>query len=91
VFEDTSNKLLKRNEFESKLYQHFPTSDSGTVKKTKGPLNQTADLIDEVMKFVLCVVKSYGFSGRAACRLGGHFAVPFSSALTVSLYCADFP
>jgi len=43
----------------------------GTVKKkTRGHLNQTADLINEVMKFVLCMMKSCGFSGRAAYTLG---------------------
>jgi len=31
VLKDTSNKLLKRNEFESKLYQHFPTSNEFQV------------------------------------------------------------
>jgi hypothetical protein len=55
-----------------------------------GSLNQTADRIDEVMKFLLCVMKSCGFSSRADYRPGGHFAVPFSSARTVSLHCADF-
>jgi len=31
VFKDTSNKLLKRNEIESKLYERFPTSDEFLV------------------------------------------------------------
>jgi hypothetical protein len=84
VFKGTSNKLLKRKEIESKLYENFPTSGEYQVLSEKTGAKLLTLLVMKLYIY-LCVMKHCLFSCKTACRQGGRFTVQLLSARAVSL------